>query len=317
MAFSWIVTALIGAYILFGGEDDPVSEGQTTCSYATAPRSVLNVKVEGDPLGSIVRRGNEIEVRGNDSPSTCTGGTPTVRNTDTIKIVLVEVSFVEIHLSGGPFAPGATPESEGASEIEIEINGDLGGAEVYGTDAADVWHWGPGGDTPGLNLNPREAADTDVDLTTTGPDGDSTGLGAIGGGGDDTIIGAPGARVRGIFTAEGGTGDDVLGAPGYVSHEVETAFGELLGGPGDDVLAGAATGDYLQGGPGADRIDGLQGDDEIKGGSGRDRLVGGAGADDITSRDDVSDIVSCGPGRDRVNRDARDEVSGCERARAG
>jgi len=34
--------------------------------------------------------------------------------------VLAELSFVDLDLSGGAFAPGATPEAEGASEIEIE-----------------------------------------------------------------------------------------------------------------------------------------------------------------------------------------------------
>ncbi|HYH90570.1 MAG TPA: calcium-binding protein [Solirubrobacteraceae bacterium] len=313
----WLVMAVVGGYFLLR-DDDPADEGRTSCTYAGAPRNVLTVRVEGDGLGEIVRRGNEIRVRRTDGPtSRCTGGTPTVRNTDAIKIVLVDLSFVEIDLSGGPFAPGATPESEGASEIEIEINSDLGGAEVYGTEDADVWHWGPAGDTPGLNLNPRDAGDTDVDVTTTGEDGISDGLGAVGGGGNDTIIGARGARVRGVFAADGGAGDDVLGTPGFVRSEVETGFGELLGGPGDDVLTGAATGDYLEGGGGADQLDGREGDDDVKGGPGRDRLVGGAGEDTITSRDSVSDIVSCGPGRDRVNRDARDEVSGCERVRGG
>ena len=44
---------------------------------------------------------------------------------------------------------------------------------------------------------------------------------------------------------------------------------------------------------------------------------GGPGPDTITSRDSSSDVVSCGPGNDSVKRDARDEVSGCERGGGG
>ena len=142
-AMPWIVIGLTG-YIVFGDEE-PGVDGRTSCSYVGAPTRVLTVKVEGDFVGEIVRRGDKIDVGEADGTrSTCSGGRPTVRNTDAIKIVLVDVTFVAIDPSGGPFAPGATTESTGASEIEIDIDTDSGGAEVYGTDAADLWHWGPG-----------------------------------------------------------------------------------------------------------------------------------------------------------------------------
>ena len=59
----------------------------------------------------------------------------------------------------------------------------------------------------------------------------SDGLGAVGGGGNDTIIGAPGAKVRGVFRAEGEAGNDVLGVPRYVSSELETGSASCSAAP--------------------------------------------------------------------------------------
>ena len=98
-----------------------------------APARVLTVTV-GYSVGEIRRHGAQIEVREQgEGPARCSGDAPTVHNTDTIKIVLVDVSFVDLDLGGGAFAPGATPEAEGASEIEIELSLDLGAADVFGT----------------------------------------------------------------------------------------------------------------------------------------------------------------------------------------
>ncbi len=187
-----IFWAIVGAFFWFGA-DDPDAEERTSCSHAGAPTNILTVKVEGDSTGEIIRRGRRIDVSGGDgSRRTCAGRTPTVRNTDTISIVLVGVSFIDVDLGGGPFAPGVTPESEGAPEIEFHVSSDLGAAEIYGTEAADVWHWGPGGAAPGLNLNPGRAGDTDVDVITVGDEDDYDGLWANGAGGNDTIVGASG-----------------------------------------------------------------------------------------------------------------------------
>jgi hypothetical protein len=67
-----------------------------------------------------------------------------------------------------------------------------GFAEVGGTRGADEFHWGPGpGNHPGLNLNPRDAGDRDVDVTVRGLEAFLIANGAAG---DDTIVPAPGAR---------------------------------------------------------------------------------------------------------------------------
>jgi len=85
----------------------PGAAARTTCSYAGAPRNVLTVTVK-DAVGEIRRRGLEIAVRGQDEPLTrCTGGAPTVLNTDTIKVVLVDITVTSDENEAGPlFARG-------------------------------------------------------------------------------------------------------------------------------------------------------------------------------------------------------------------
>jgi len=288
---------------------------RTSCAYVGAPTNALTVKVKVSGNGAvpeIKREGKTISVRGEDGRSVgCAGAPATVLNTDTIEVTLVDVDFVDLNLGGGPFAPGATPEPNGAPEIEIEITARLGDATIIGTQGDDEWHWQAAGANPGLNLNPREAGDKDVDVTVTAKEDETGPLIADGEGGNDTIIGAPGAKVRGLVIANGGPGNDVLSAPRLPRGSLVGAA-QLNGGSGDDVITGGTDSDRLSGGPGADRVDGRAGDDEINGEPGRDRLFGGTGRDVITSRDFAGDKVFCGAGRDRVRADRHDRVSGCE-----
>lgn len=212
-------------------------------------------------------------------------------------------AFADLRLDGGPYAPGATPETEGASEIEIQFSGAGSLANIIGTPGGDEYHWGPGGAHAGLNLNPRSAGDRDVDVTFRGPD---SFLVADGAGGNDTITGEPVALVNDDIFATGGRGNDVLSPPPGTG-------GILHGGPGNDAIVGGRLVDLLEGGAGHDRVAGGGGPDAITGGPGKDRLLGGAGRDSIKSRDSKRDTVRCGPGRDRVTADRRDRVRGCER----
>jgi hypothetical protein len=309
----WGLAAIVSGSVMVALNLGDLMADTTTisCSYESAPARVLTVTV-GDRVAEIRRRGPQIGIRedGEDLAS-CAGDTPTVRNTDTIRIVLVDdVSIVDLDLSGGAFAPGATPEPEGASEIEIELSLDLGTADVYGTSGDDEWHWGPGGANPALNLNPREAGDRDVDVSIIGSEDAYGALSAYGGDGDDTIIAAPNARVRGQLITFGDAGDDLLGTPDMSG---DRAFGaELHGGPGDDTISGGGHDDELSGDAGDDRIDGRAGADMISAGRGRDRISGGAGPDTINARDAVSEAVSCGSERDRATVDTFDELRDCE-----
>lgn len=289
----------------------PDAQARMGCSYAGAPTNRLTVTADRGAFGEIYRRGSEIMVGESlEHPRLCSGGEPTVLNTDTIKVVTRGgFSFVELDLGGGAFGPGATPEADGASEVEIVFSGRGAFASVRGTSRADEFHWGPGGVQAGLNLNPRNSGDQDVDVTVRGR---FSFLVAVGAAGDDTIIPAPGGvgpNEAGVFS-DGGTGNDLLIAP-------PSGGGTLEGGPGKDRLIGGSDflGDNLDGGSGNDRVVGGAGPDVIKGGRGRDLLSGGRGRDRINSRDSTRDRVRCGPGRDRVKADRRDRLGGCEAIR--
>ena len=279
----------------------------TTCAYAGPPANRLTVTVTGGSIAVLERRGAEIFAGDSErSRKPCGGGTPTVTNTDTIAVRFSgSVAFGELHLDKGPFAPGASPESEGAPEIEIQLSGTGAGFSAIGTPGDDVFRWGAGATHAGLNLNPSDAGDQDLDVTVTGG-ASAPLLIAEGNAGDDTITGDP-IELLGVVTAAGGSGDDIITAPGGKV----AAFFE--GGPGDDVITGSARNDVLRGDAGRDRIAGGAGADNITGGAGADRIAGGVGGDFIKVRDDARDSVSCGAGRDRVNTDRRDVVNGCER----
>lgn len=284
------------------------AQARTSCAYAGAPTNVLTVTVSGESDAVITRRGQEITVgESGEAIERCAGATATVTNTDTINVVFSGrgLPFAEVRLANGPLAPGASVESEGAPEIEVQVSGPGNNFDVIGTPGADVFRWGPGGANPGLNLNPDDNGDRDVDVTVLGG---STAplLYAEGGAGNDTITGDRITR-DGYVYAHGGPGNDVLTAP-------PGSVGAILyGGPGNDAITGSRFNDVLRGDAGNDRIAGGAGADNITGGAGRDRITGGAGRDFIKVRDAARDAVSCGSGRDRVNADKRDRVSGCEK----
>jgi RTX calcium-binding nonapeptide repeat (4 copies) len=273
----------------------PGVEARTRCAYSGAPGNTLTVRSDG-ALAEITRLGQRIVVREFLEPSRrCSGGDPTVLNTDTIEVLLNPGGFAELLLRGGPFAPGATAETEGASEIEVGFVGSDVFVAVSGTTLADEFQWGPGPDRhPGLNLNPGVAGDQDVDVTV---EGSLAFLNAFGRGGNDSIVPTPGAVFPndGVFST-GGPGGDRLVAP-------RNSSGLLQGGPGDDVLIGGMLGDVFEAGGGNDRIEG---------GPGRDLIRGGPGRDNINSRDAWRDTVRCGPGRDQVNADQHDRMRECE-----
>jgi hypothetical protein len=282
------------------------AEGQTRCSYTGPPTNLLTVRATGFASAEIRRDGQEIVVSEFLArPRPCSGGIPTVLNTDTIRVLLRgSEAAAEVQLVGGPFEPGATPEAEGASEIEVAFRGAGLTSEVVGTPVADELHWGAGGAHAGLNLNPRSPGDLDVDVTARGR---SAFLIANGAGGNDTIVPGPGATVPddGVYSL-GGRGDDVLVAP-------PNTYGILEGGPGDDILVGGMPGDLLEGEGGNDLVAGGGGGDEISGGRGKDLLDGGRGPDSFTAADLERDTIRCGPGRDFVVAARLDRLRGCER----
>ena len=298
-----IGVAAFAGLVLLGAT--PSAEARLSCSFSGPPQNQLTVTVTGLETNPVVRRsGDRIVVsRGLGSAATCSGGEPTVFTTDNVSVLLPPTAIAELRLGGGPLAPGATPEAEGASEIEVELRGGFF-HKVRGTPGADEFQWGQGGNKAGLNLDPGTGADDDVDVRAVGR---LSFLVAYGGAGNDRIV--PGAGAvddnRGI-NADGGRGDDVLTAP-------QNTHGVLVGRSGNDIIRGGRLGDFgLYGGAGADRIAGREGDDRIDGGRGRDLLLGGTGRDLIDAHDHGRDVVRCGAGRDHVKADRRDRLRGCE-----
>jgi Ca2+-binding RTX toxin-like protein len=156
-------------------------------------------------------------------------------------------------LRGGAFAPGATPEANGYSEIEIAFGGGGFNGNILGTNRADELHWG--GDKAGLNLNPRDGQDEDVDVTVTG----AAFLSVEGRKGNDRIITAQGTAISGDVYSEGGPGDDLLTSAPRPLRLVRTAVSIMEGGLGNDTLRGGRGEDDLSGGKGADRAYGAEG----------------------------------------------------------
>lgn len=112
--------------------------------------------------------------------------------------------------------------------------------------------------------------------------------------------------------ANGGSGADIVQAVGLTS-DVEFSGGSgddvltnsgngtslLLGGDGDDRLAGGSGADELRGGKGDDRLDGGSGNDLLRGEEGDDRLLGSAGKDELLGGDG-NDFADGGHGADEI-----------------
>jgi hypothetical protein len=302
--------AATAGLLLLGVSFAPVAEARIRCSYSGPPQNLLTVTADrGADSPDITRRGDEIVVRADpETPIACSGGVATVLNTDSITLLL-RGGFPDAYvlLAEGPFAPGATPEAEGVSEIEIEFRGPVW-AVVYGTAGADEFQWGSGSThQAGLNLNAGEAGDQDVDVDITLSRAFASLL-AKGLGGDDTITTSPRVVSPASVFSGGGSGNDRVSAGVH-------AGGTLEGESGDDVLVASRLADNLIGGPGNDRLVGGRGPDRFdlfEGARGRDLILAGPGRDQINSRDSDRERVRCGPGRDRVTADREDRLRGCE-----
>lgn len=272
-----------------------------TCSHeATA----LSVATSTDlDVARVVMAGDEIRVLAGRvlthqdelTPVACGGEVPTVANTDSVSIdeaANVDEGAVQVDLGGGPFAPGATPEDDGTSEIEfnVALNGDDGFLDVLGSPGPDGLDYAIQDAAVEVNLNAGAETQRDTDLTVTDVE-------------IMTILGRDGA-------------DQITALTGSTSPLSFFFFGVVVGaGPGPDVLTGSAGPDLLGGDRGNDLILGADGRDFLLGGRGRDRVLGGAGRDTALVGDRDRDRVGCGPDEDIALVDSRDRTRGCERVR--
>ena len=134
---------------------------------------------------------------------------------------------VVLDQSRGAFAPGASPEADGNSELELVLSGQAGHLSVFGTPADDVIRV-----RSADRLIPVGAidfgTDTDDDVTFTASD-----VALVGGDGADALSGQGysllGDAARLPLAFSGGAGDD-----------------EILGGLGVDHFAGNAGNDTLE-----------------------------------------------------------------------
>jgi hypothetical protein len=197
-------------------------------------------------------------------------GHPTVHSVDTVRVL--ESEF-HIDIRGGRFAPGATPEGDGSSEIEFEAAIGGGFFFVHFGDGADRVEAGRIGQGVGLNLNPEEAH-PDADIVVAG---------------DEDAVPEPR-----LFL---GRGDDTV---------------DLGSTAGFDGLLGHYSFPEVHAGPGADRIRGGPGFDRAYGGPGPDRITSRGAPDSVDVLGGGADVVDCGQADDYLVWGHEDSAHDCE-----
>jgi Ca2+-binding RTX toxin-like protein len=241
-------------------------------------------------------------------------GTARVTNVDTISVT----GSGDLRILGStPFAPGRTPEADGTSEIEFDIQLTSGSIRLELSAGPDVLVLT---DTQGDLFGDGDFDDFSfgiLPITVFGRAGDDR-LDASqmtrttlldGGPGDDILAGGSGPDrfdqgnvANGADQISGGGGTDTVvyrlrRTAVQIAMDGVTPSGELSGGvpvegdligadvemaeggPGDDVLLGNDLDNTLQGLNGNDLLDGAGGNDTLRGLDGDDELVGGDGND--------------------------------------
>lgn len=211
------------------------------------------------------------------------------RTTDTNKIKVIGSTLSEditINLENGAFAPGASNEANGVSEIEFEM--ELG----TGTDSVTVLG-GTGGDRLGFPKAGQATfnGDSDVDVTMTGVN-----QWTLDGGAGNDVLDARGVPRAELWGREGS--DRLIGGPG--PDDLFGDYGDSPTGDGNDVLIGGGGDDDMYGYRGSDDLNGGDGDDDLYGYEGNDTLLGGPGDDGLSSMGvkDGADRFAGGAGND-------------------
>ena len=195
--------------------------------------STLTVDISSDETVTIKRSAGNFDVSGRGLVDTTCGGA-TVNNIDSVTVTGTDGSETLIlDLSGGTFAPGATAESTGLSEIEFDV--DLGDGtdelSILGSSGVDKITFG----STAVKLN----GDADQDMSRSSIEI----LGANGNVGADVLSGAgggtTGTALQTTVSLNGGFGND-----------------RLTGGAANDILTGSDGNDTLKGAGGADALDG-------------------------------------------------------------
>ena len=232
-------------------------------------------------------------------------GAARVGNTDRIVVRETEAgqSRLQFDQQLGGFGPGRVRESNGRSEIEVQL-GTLTDIWIMGRPGADDVHVGE----RGVNLNGDRDADLmgerlrEVFVFLLDGDDRLTGMGGRG-------AGDPFRSRLGGIAITGGSGNDVIeGSP-----RPDFLDGEFAG----DVVIGRGGRDDLDGGPANDVVRGGRGDDSVEGGGGADRVKGGSHDDILLLNDYVADLGDGGTGSDRAFIDTNDTTNDVERTTYG
>jgi Ca2+-binding RTX toxin-like protein len=216
---------------------------------------------------------------------------------------------VDLNIAGPQDTHGAgvdtliSIESIAGSMYGDVLTGDAGDNELHGWGGDDVINGGAGDDL--LHGDAQDGEDPEY----VGPEGADA---LHGGAGNDILLGDGGDDLL-----DGGTGDDVLDgeegvdtatyadatkavavdlaagtASGHeIGHDVLIEVENVLGGSGNDTIAGDGAANRLDGGAGNDMVTGGAGDDTLLGGAGNDALTGGAGADALTGGAGVDTFI--------------------------
>ncbi len=122
----------------------PALAGASPCTYNPATKVASVVDASGVNQLRVGVNGNQLFTQdGGNTAINCAGGgtVATTANTDRINVFAQAKGAsdgVVLDQARGAFAPGATPEADGSSEIELALSGQSGHLSVFGTPGADV-----------------------------------------------------------------------------------------------------------------------------------------------------------------------------------
>jgi trimeric autotransporter adhesin len=178
----------------------------------------------------------------------------------------------------------------------INGTGNSGDNVIIGNEASIGWSsgdnqlFGKGGDDTIYGVGGQDTLDggDGDDLLTGGRGGDFL----IGGAGNDTLDGGEGfdvARYADDMTGIVVVGGVAVGASIGTDHLL--SIEGVLGGQGDDILAGAEEATFLDGSHGDDSLSGGGGNDTLVGGFGNDTLAGGSGIDTLEADEGDDHLV--------------------------
>ncbi|ADM09419.1 putative hemolysin-adenlyate cyclase protein [Parvularcula bermudensis HTCC2503] len=268
----------------------------------------------GDGSNILLGNGGDDELKGGHGPDKLDGGA----GDDTVDYSYTDKALILTLAEGAYTAPFVGSIQEDVLRDLENVIGGNGDDIVIGDDRPNRFDAGSGNDTfqggGGVDVfggsrgnDTASYADQVLSVSVTLASYDSARV-YIGGVPDDIL--------KNVENLIGGSGDDYLAG--------DENGNAILGGPGDDLLMGEGGNDLLEGGEGSDRLIGGGGNDELIGGLSKDVMIGGPGSDRMiyySAEDSLPEDMDClcdFTAEDRVdlsNVDANYWTSGHQRFR--